>query len=294
MLIWIIAVVVLLIPVPAGAAGENPSDDEIFTGSNPTLTQQELDAIARGERANEGGSPAMATPSGYLKFPFGNHQTSIVCAPFQVCDIALQPGEHLHAINIGDNVRWSIEPAISGSGTEEVHHLIIKTREVGLDTSVVVTTDRRVYHLRLRSHRTRFMPQIAFSYPEEATQKFQALQISRAQDLKKRTITGTKDYLPKLDFNYAVSGSAKWKPDRVYNDGTRTVIQMPPTMTQMEAPVLLIVRKDGGLFSAAEEVMVNYNLQEGRYIVDAVFDKAVLLAGVGSNQDRITIERRTP
>jgi type IV secretion system protein VirB9 len=38
--------------------------------------------------------------------------------------------------------------------------------------------------------------------------------------------------------------------------------------------------------------MVNYSLQGGRYIVDTVFEKAVLVAGVGSNQDRVTIQRR--
>ena len=37
--------------------------------------------------------------------------------------------------------------------------------------------------------------------------------------------------------------------------------------------------------------MINYRLQGDRYIVDAVFDKAILVAGVGSNQNRITITR---
>lgn len=53
----------------------------------------------------------------------------------------------------------------------------------------------------------------------------------------------------------------------------------------------MVVRKDGGVFSSAETVLVNYRLQADRYIVDAVFDKAVLIVGVGSNQDRVTISR---
>jgi type IV secretion system protein VirB9 len=62
-------------------------------------------------------------------------------------------------------------------------------------------------------------------------------------------------------------------------------------MAQTEAPTLLVVRKDGGWFSDAEMVMVNYRVQGDRYIVDTVFDKALLVAGVGGNQDRITITR---
>jgi len=62
-------------------------------------------------------------------------------------------------------------------------------------------------------------------------------------------------------------------------------------MSQTEAPTLLVVRKDGGLFSDAETVMVNYRVQNNRYIVDSVFDKAILVAGVGSSQDRVTITR---
>ena len=40
-----------------------------------------------------------------------------------------------------------------------------------------------------------------------------------------------------------------------------------------------------------ETVMVNYRVQGDRYIVDTVFDKAILIAGVGKSQDRITIQR---
>jgi len=37
--------------------------------------------------------------------------------------------------------------------------------------------------------------------------------------------------------------------------------------------------------------MVNYRIQGLRYIVDSVFDKAVLLSGSGSSQEKVTITR---
>ena len=66
---------------------------------------------------------------------------------------------------------------------------------------------------------------------------------------------------------------------------------MPATMAGSEAPTLLVIRKDGGVFSDDEQVMVNYRVQNSRYIVDSLFDKAILISGVGDTQDRITITR---
>ena len=282
------AVFTLLVPPSALAYG----DDDVLTGSNPALTPQEQTGLAHSEQEMMLGSAPIGGTNGFLTFPYGTNQVSIVCAPFHVCDVALQPGEQINSVNVGDSVRWSIEPAVTGSGAEEVQHVIIKPREVGLETSLVVATTRRAYYLRLRSHKTRYMPQIAFSYPEDSTAKFNILKTRQQQDRKEKTIPHTTDYLPKLSFEYDVEGQAAWKPVRVYNDGARTVIEMPPSIAQTEAPILLIVRKEAGLFTDAEEVMVNYSLQDRRYIVDTVFEKAVLVAGVGSNQDRVTIQRR--
>ena len=285
------AVFVVWLPLRA-VAGSDPSVEDVLTGSNPALTPQEQAGLAYGEQGTTAGSAPVAGANGFITFPYGVNQIGIVCAPLHVCDVALQPGEHVNSVNVGDNVRWSIEPALTGSGAEEVQHVIIKPREVGLETSLVIATNRRAYYLRLRSHKTRYMPQVAFSYPEDSAVKFEILKARQQREIKEKTILQTSDYLPKLSFEYDVTGHAAWKPVRVYNDGARTVIEMPPSIAQTEAPILLIVRKEGGLFTDAEEVMVNYSLQDRRYIVDTVFEKAVLVAGVGSNQDRVTIQRR--
>lgn len=285
------AVLVLLLPLPA-TAGSDPSVEDVLSGSNPLLTPQEQTGLAYGEQGAAVGSAPVAGANGFITFPYGVNQISIVCAPLHVCDVALQPGEQVNSVNVGDNVRWSIEPALTGTGAEEVQHVIIKPREVGLETSLVVATNRRAYYLRLRSHKTRYMPQVAFSYPEDSAVKFDLLKARQQREVKEKTIPQTSDYLPKLSFEYDVSGQAAWKPVRVYNDGARTVIEMPPSIAQTEAPILLLVRKEGGLFTDAEEVMVNYSLQGSRYIVDTIFEKAVLVAGVGSHQNRVTIQRR--
>ncbi|WP_241362464.1 TrbG/VirB9 family P-type conjugative transfer protein, partial [Escherichia coli] len=69
-----------------------------------------------------------------------------------------------------------------------------------------------------------------------------------------------------------------------YNDGTRTIIQMPPTLSQGEAPALLVVRN-------GENTLVNYRLHEDRYIVDSLFDEAIMITGVGRHQTKVVIRR---
>jgi type IV secretion system protein TrbG len=268
--------------------------DKFFNKANPRLTAQEkagLDIVKKWDAKNGNASKPIAGQNGTVVFVFGEAEPSIVCAVMQVCDVALQPGEQVSSVNLGDSVRWLVEPAISGTGPYSIQHLVIKPLDVGLDTSLVVTTNLRTYHMRLRSHRTDFMPSVSFTYPEEAAAKWAALRRMQVQERQVKTIPETGEYLGDLDFNYAVTGNAPWKPVRVYNDGKKTIIEMPKTMSQTEAPTLLSLLDSGSAFKKDQQVMLNYRLQGNRYIVDAVFDKAMLVAGVGSSQKKIMIER---
>jgi len=284
----------LLVPTLAPVARADEMADRFFANENPTLSTQERHALAIAQKWQAGpaaGARPFAGQNGAVQFVFGVQEPSIICAVLQVCDIALQGGEQVNSIQLGDTARWNVEPAISGAGTTEIQHLLVKPMDVGLETSLVIATDRRTYHIRLRSHRNEYMPQVSFVYPEEALAKWDIVRARKKQQREENTLPATGEYLGDLSFDYDVSGIAPWKPVRVYNDGHKTIIQMPRSMQQTEAPTLLVVRKDGGLFTDPETVMVNYRIQGDRYIVDAVFDKAILIAGVGKGQDKITITR---
>lgn len=279
--------------LPLVAFAEKP-EDKYFSDPDITLTPQEEEGIAITEEwqaaSGKGLKPAPG-PDGSIRFLFGASQPSIVCAVLQVCDVELQPGEQVNSIHLGDAARWNIEPAITGFGGGEVQHLIIKPMDIGLNTSLIVTTNRRTYHLRLRSTRRDYMPRVTFAYIDDAMQKWETANANKQADHEKKIIPETGEYLGNLDFNYQIDGSGGFKPVRVYNDGKKTIMEMPTTMSQTEAPTLLVIRKDGGVFSDDEQIMVNYRVQNDRYVVDSLFDKAILIAGVGSNQDRITITR---
>jgi len=290
----LLAIALATHPFLSVAAGGDPLADAYFSNPNPTLTMQEKAALAIAQKWKLGSAstiPLTAGPDGTVRFLHGAQYPSIVCAVLQVCDVELQPGEQVNSLQLGDTARWVIDPAISGSGAAEIQHLIIKPLDVGLETSLVVATNRRTYHMRLRSHRTEYMPRVAFTYNEDNNAKWEELKTRRVKQEQERTIPQTGEVVDELSFAYSITGSAPWKPVRVYNNGIKTTIQMPKAMAQTEAPILLVVRKEGGVLSDEEVVQVNYRLQGDRFIVDTIFDQAVLVAGVGSNQNRVTITR---
>ena len=281
-----------LILTPLISIAQDRTAAAYFTNPNPSLSPQERRAIEIGQHWQQVKSTEMmptAGRDGSVRIVFGATEPTIVCAVLQICDVALQSGEKVNSLNLGDTVRWSVEPAITGSGSTQVQHLIIKPQDVGLRTSLVVTTDRRTYHIQLLSHRTDYMPFVRFSYPEDSMAKWEAIRKASFHDEKPEIISRPDTALVKLDFGYAIKGNASWIPVRVYNDGVKTIIQMPSSIAQTDAPTLLVVRKINGHFNDKEREIVNYRFQGGRYIVDNIFDRAVLASGVGSSQSRVTI-----
>jgi len=266
-------------------------DDLYFSKDNVQLTAKEMNALAiakewqRGDIMTE--NPIVGQ-DGSIEFLFGAEQPSVVCAVMQITDIELERGESVTSVNLGDSVRWQVQPAVSGG---DVTHILVRPKQVGLETSMVVTTDKRTYHIRLRSHRAEYMPRVKFFYIEDTISKWQAIKAAAAKEREAATIPETNEYLGDLDFGYTVTGKASWKPVRVYNDSTKTILEMPATLHQQDAPTLLIVRKEGRLLKKADQTLVNYRVQRGRYIVDAVFDKAIMIVGVGGNQEKVTITR---
>lgn len=275
-------------------SAESQLAEQYFNPVNPTLTKQEkagLDLSKKWIAPSGDATKPVQGPDGMVRFVLGANQPSIVCAVMQVCDIELQAGEQVNSINLGDSVRWQVEPAISGAGPYMVQHLIVKPLDVGLDTSLVVATNLRTYHIRLRSHRTQYMPRVGFIYPDQAAAKWAALQRAQAAQRQTKTMPATGEYLGDLSFKYTIKGDAPWKPVRVYNDGVKTIIEMPKEITQTEAPTLMAIRDSGSMFKKDDQVLVNYRVQGNRYIVDSVFERAILIAGVGAGQKKVTIER---
>ncbi|MCU7800861.1 MAG: P-type conjugative transfer protein TrbG, partial [gamma proteobacterium symbiont of Lucinoma myriamae] len=241
-----------------------------FSKVNVKLTAQEKAALKISEKwanAKPTGMKPFTGPDGSIKFLFGAQYTSIVCAVLQLCDVELEPGEQINSLKLGDTARWTVDPAVTGYGSSQVLHLIIKPLDVGLNTSLVVTTDRRTYRLRLKSHRTKYIPAVSFAYSENTQAKWEAIKSKKVQQRQNMTIKKTGEYLGDLNFKYDIEGEREitWRPIRVYNDGRKTIIQMPSTMSQTEAPTLLVIRKDGGVFSCCGLIELDTLIRDNNY-----------------------------
>jgi type IV secretion system protein TrbG len=227
--------------------------------------------------------------AGRVIYTFSESAPTIVCAPLHVCDIELQEGEVVQgAPHVGDSVRWRISPALSGSDEKRMTHLIVKPTESGLDTNLIVPTDRHTYHIRLVSSTNQYVTSVGFSYPEEEQQQAWT-EFSKAP----RGSAGGSPEMPtvavnRLNFNYrikVVKGKPTFKPLRAMDDGYHTYIYMNEDLPQREAPVLM------GLSPGAQEQMINYRLKGNLYIIDGTVFKLALVSGVGREQQRIELTR---
>lgn len=228
---------------------------------------------------------------GVVRFLYGATLPTIVCAPLQVCDLALQPGEVVNNVNLGDKVRWKVSPAMSGSPGGEVTHLIIKPTDAGLVSSMTIETNQRTYAIKLVSTRRVWMPLVAFNYPDDVQRQWSAYRQKVGWNAAASTLP-TGENVANLDFGFRLSGGdPAWRPLRVYTDGRKTYIQFPHAMAFGSAPVLVGLDNGVGWFSSPSKRMVNYRIEGDRYIVDQVINRAELISGVGGNQTRVTIRR---
>ena len=277
-------------------ADEVPSVDDEQSAPMPTakpvsavterraLSEKERKAADLAKQWIESKSLPVREEGGKIVYLFGSTLPTVICAPLSMCDIELEAGESIVGkVLLGDTVRWQAMPATSGVGNARVSHVVIKPFEAGLSTTLLITTSRRTYHIKLVSQSKNWMPRVGFTYPGDIEHEWERYRAEQADKSARNTMAETKENLDALDFEYELSGSAPWMPVRVYNDGVKTIIQMPGKMSQAEAPVLLVVGSDGG------QQIVNYRLKNDRYIVDQIFTKAILVAGVGRDQTSVTI-----
>lgn len=284
-------------PAPAASWPQGaPPTPRLVSTRNPALSARERRAVGLSQRWIANREMPTHGVEGTVMFTFGATLPSVVCAPLYVCDVALQPGEVVNDVNIGDKDRWDVVPATSGAGAVQTTHVIIKPHDAGLATNAIVTTDRRTYVLKLLSRQADWMPRVAFTYPDDADRQWAAYRARQdapraaAREGAGATVgsgaLATGEALASLDFNFRVDGDRpRWRPVRVYTDGAKTYIQLPAAVSTAEAPALVALGADGG------EQLVNYRMIGDRYVVDRVLDRAVLLTGVGRAQQRVEVTR---
>lgn len=210
----------------------------------------------------------------------------VYAAVGRVTDIALQEGETLSdtgAVAAGDTVRWVIGEAASGVGLSRRTHILVKPTDPGLVTNIVISTNRRTYHVELRSTANTYMASVAWSYPQDELIAVRARAAAAEQLAPTKVQTGIEP--ANLDFSYRLRGAnPPWRPVQVFDDGAKTYILFPAEVATGELPPLFLI----GERNRAE--LVNYRVS-GRYmVVDRLFSVAELRLGT-RRPDIVRIER---
>jgi len=194
-------------------------------------------------------------------------------APLRVTTLTLGEGEALISKAAGDTVRWQIGEVASGSGAARRTHVLLKPLERGLETNLVLTTNRRVYLLDLKSGPADAF-NAAIAWDEVAPAGSGAGPEADVDDPKGPDPLVTPQ--GPLDARYRIEPQgrrARWTPSSVFNDGLRTFIAFDADLQVDEAPVLFVLTPDG------EAQLVNYRQQGGLFVVDRLFDRAELRLG---------------
>jgi type IV secretion system protein VirB9 len=253
-------------------------------GATPELANPR----ARVDQAN-GEARVQPTRAGYLNaiqvYPFSDGALyQVYAAPGEITDIALEQGEQLVGsgpVAAGDTVRWIVGDTESGSGPEKRIHILIKPTRPDLISNLVINTDRRTYHLELRSDEKTYMASVSWAYPQD---QLIALRHDNAMAEATAPVATGVD-INALNFRYRIEGDTPpWRPLRAFDDGRQVFIEFPTGIRRGEMPPLWVVEPEGG------GELVNYRVRDHHMIVDRLFAAAELRLG-GDHQKIVRIVR---
>ncbi len=281
-------------PASETSSGSGSVPKDYKPRADVPLTPTALEAVRVSERWRTEKNPPAAGSDGRVLYSFGAGLPTVVCAPLRVCMIELQAGEKIVGEpQIGDSVRWNISPALYGTGDQATSVIVLKPQTPGLDTNLLVTTDRRAYYFRLISKAEDYVARIAFAYPDDDNsrrwQQQMAEQKASAKQEKQTIDSAAAIAVEKINFGYVIKGGNEHiRPIRVFDDGAKTYIKMPAEIQHRAAPVLVVLGADG------KGEMTNYRVREQTYIVDRLFDRANLVLGAGKKAQKVEISRGEP
>ena len=257
---------------PAETARRPPEPRE------PTARVNDANAAARVQPVRDGFVNAVQV------YPYATGALyQVYTAPGQVTSIMLQEGESLVGsgpVAAGDTVRWIIGDTESGAGATRRVHIIVKPTRPDLVTNLIINTDRRTYHLELRSTASTYMASVSWQYPED---QLIALRRRNTTADAAAPVALSLD-LARLRFRYAIDGdNPPWRPLRAFDDGRQVFIEFPRGIGQGELPPLFVIGPEG------EGQLVNYRVRQNYMIVDRLFAAAELR--LGDSQQKVRIVR---
>jgi type IV secretory pathway VirB9-like protein len=201
--------------------------------------------------------------------------------------LMLQPGEVRDQIMWGDRSPiapdeegspWDIREGVSHNPPRP--HVLINATKPGLSQGMIITTNRRVYLLDLRSVGASKVRLIRWDYGAEPVPVAKAKPRLLPDLTQPQTFYGgylidpvNKDRVP------------SWTPRQVVNDQQgKTYVVFPSYITTIQAPLLRLVGNTG-------VEVINYRQVGTVYILDGLFNVAELRVGTGPQAELVRLYR---
>lgn len=226
-------------------------------------------------------------------YPYGLVEPVLVCLPLRICHIQLQEGEEIIDTSAGDTQRWWFGYTFIGQGSNVRPNVLVKplTDSERLETSLSISTNRRLYYIILRSTPSgNYTKKISFFYPQDYKKSIQTIDELKAKVLKYKDENAfdplSQTSIDKLNFDYVVKGNKnlKWYPKRVFSDDKHVFIEMPRNVQSFELPIFMVLGEDN------QYQATNYRFKFPYYVTDRIFNRGVLLlTGPSRKEEKIMI-----
>ena len=230
------------------------------------------------------------------KVVFGASYPVLVCKYDLVCLIEMEDGEVMQDTPLlSDPVRWELTLRIRDVAPVKTY-VAVKPRPDAGEATLSLFTNRRAYVVLLNPDPIAHTPILSFHYPDteqrlvaerieqqkqakalerqEAAAVQAAKKTSRRKKIARSGLSTTNGAVPadELDFNFRISGKARFKPVRVYTDGRKTYVDFPASY-RGEVPTLVAT-------SGNTNSTVNTRISKGgqQLIADKVLHSFTLIA----------------
>lgn len=256
-----------------------------FAVAGQRYNELEDAAVAQARVWQAGGKakPIMSS-DGKVIFAYGQSMPKLTCSPTRACDVEMEPGEKVKKIVLGDKINWEWQPAESVERGHVVQHVVFQPRDNNVESNVIITTDRRTYHIKLYAPKREgvYLNRVGFYYPEDLVSDWQekagsveAAQV-KEEHINIMPVAITPD---KLDFDYRIEGEAGFKPVRVMNNGEQVFLEMPDSLRVSTNPVLLLLDEKGMAMPVNYRRDIDPDSKKIHYVVDKLFTQAQLVDG---------------
>ncbi len=207
----------------------------------------------------------------------------IYAQPYHLTDIILERGEIVKGTPFfsEDESVWELTAGVSVDPEtgEDVQHFFVKPAYAKLDSSLIIITDKRVYHLRVKSFADIHMAIVKFSYPQRKNVYAQP-KVDSSRTVENDFLRISNPELLSFDYKikYSIHRKPEFLPKRVYDDGEQTYIQVNEIVLQKKLPVL---------FNEKNEIE-NYSVKKNVFVVPRLVNKLTLRLG----KEKVVIEKK--